>query len=141
MSGGPGVGSRLASGLFGQIGREALVKALDGNFERCAQQQDELLRLPSLLSMLPPHRQGQTDDDPLGAVLANELGDSGEPALASRLLHDPDRSRDRPGRIGDSDARARRAVVEGENLQSAEAISLLPTSYASMSPSGFLPPA
>jgi hypothetical protein len=126
MRGRDGVGCmRRRAGLLGEVGGESLVEALHGDSESLAQTADELIGLHCLLAVVPEHRQRQPDDDALDFVLGDELGDPREACVAPRLLDDSERTRHRPGRIGDSDAGARRAVVEGEDLQPiAEAISL-----------------
>ena len=126
MSCGDGVGGMGGvAGLLGQVGRESLVEGLHGHGESLAEATDELLGLTRLLTLRAAHRERQADDDTLGLMLRDELGDPAEPCVAAGTLDDLERARDRPGRVGDRDAGARRAVVQGNDLQPiAEAISL-----------------
>ena len=116
--------------LLGEVGREALVKALDRHVDGIAEKRDERVGLRRLLTMLTAHRERQSDDNSLGLVLTDQLHETSEPGLGPDAFDDTDRARNRAGGIGDGDAGARRAVVEGQDLQdrSAEAISLLPIS-------------
>src|SRR4051812_17494155 len=124
-----GVGWRVPATLLREGGRESLVEALDRHVDCLLQQLNELLRRSRLLSTGAAHRQRQSHDDSLDPVLTDELGDSREAVLSAGPLDHFDGSSDRAGGVGDGNAGARRAEVEGEDLQrSAEAISLLPTS-------------
>src|SRR5918992_990051 len=128
--------------LLGEVGREALVEALDRDVDGRTQGLDEPLCLVHLLTAVAAHRQRQPDDDSLDVLRTNQLDHLREPVLGRRPLDDADRLGDRPGPVRDCYARPCRAVVQGEHLHSsAEASCRLPTSYASSRPSGFLPPA
>jgi hypothetical protein len=54
MGGGAGIGGQVTASrlLLGEVGREALVEALDGNVEPLPQCLDERFRLPRLLAAL-----------------------------------------------------------------------------------------
>ena len=119
-----------AATLFGEVGREALVEALDRDIDRVSQERDERLGLARLLSMHAAERERQADDDELCLVLAHERRKASKPGFGACALDDSDRPRDRSGWVRDGNAGARGAVVEGEDSHafSAEAISLLPTS-------------
>ena len=72
---------RLAAEALREGGREALVGRLDRHVDELAQSGHEQLRLGSLLAVLAPQRQRQTDDDVLGLELGDEphdLGKAGE---------------------------------------------------------------
>src|SRR5919109_1088334 len=143
MGGRPGVLRRpRVLRALGEIGREALVEALDGDVERGAQRLDEAFGLGGLVAALAAHRQRQADDDPLRALRADELHESGEAVTSRRALDDADRPRDRPGFVRDRNSGAGRAEVERDHLHArADVMCVLPTSNASARPSGFFPPA
>src|ERR671924_196581 len=143
MGGRPGVLRRpRVLRALGEIGREALVEALDGDVERGAQRLDEAFGLGGLVAALAAHRQRQADDDPLRALCADDLHESGEAVTSRRALDDADRPRDRPGFVRDRNSGACRAEVERDHLHArADVMCVLPTSNASARPSGFFPPA
>src|SRR5206468_11274602 len=57
----------------GEPGREALVERLHGHVDGLPKQTDEAFRLGRLLAAGAAQRQGQTDDDPLRGLVADEL--------------------------------------------------------------------
>src|SRR5436190_2019622 len=64
----------------------------------------------------PAQRQRQADHDALYFLLAHEPCELGEPALGGRTLDDPERPRERPGRVGNRDSCPRGAVVQRQHL-------------------------
>src|SRR5579872_419449 len=142
MRGSTRIEGRARRGLLGQVGREALVEEQDGHVDRRAQEIREALRRACLLAALAAERQRQADDHLLRLLLADDPRELLEPRLGRGALDDAERPRDDPRRIGDRDAGARRAEVEGQHLHpSAAATACLPASSASRAPCGFLPPA
>ena len=116
--------------LLGEVGRETLVEAFDRHVQSFAEAADEPVGLGSLLAGLAAHGERLADDDTLRAMLAYELGQTSDPVVRARPLDDADRARDCSGRVGDRHTGARRAVIEGEDLQdpAVEVISALPIS-------------
>src|SRR5206468_191727 len=130
-----GVGGRLLR----EIGGEALVEEHDRHVERLAQPLGELLARACLLAPFAAQRQREADDDLADLFTRHEVAHLGEPRFAVCALDDADRAGDRPGRVGDRDARARGAVVECHHLH--EPTSAFAACSASATPAGFLPPA
>jgi hypothetical protein len=102
--------------LLGEVGREALVEALDRDGGRGAQRLHEPLRLARLLAALSPHGQWETDDDAFRILGSNHLEQLGQACLRSDVFDDPHGTRQRTGRVGDGDPGTRRAEVERQDL-------------------------
>src|SRR5512133_1722827 len=136
------LGSLVGSRVRGQAGGEALVVALDGDFDDLPERLDERLRLVRLSPALAPESQGEADDDALGALCPHELGDPREPGLGRGALYHRERPGDGSGRIRDGHAGAGRSVVESNDLH-ASALRSASSALASASPSfsGSRPPA
>lgn len=113
---GPRVFRSRGRRLLGEIGREPLVEALDGNGGRGAQRFHKLRRLARLLAVLSPHRQRQADDDSLRILGSNHLEQLRQASLRSNAFDDPHGTGQRTRRVGDGDPGTRRAVVEREDL-------------------------
>ena len=119
-------GMRCAAGLLGQVGGEALVEALHGHVETARGATDELLGLRRLLAVRARSVSGRPTTTRSASCSRTSSAIRPSPRLVAGTLDDAERPRDRSGRVGDRDAGARRAVVEGEHLHAiAEAISLL----------------
>lgn len=135
-------GGIRAGGLFGKVGGEPFVEALDRDFERATKRSDELLGFRGLLAVLAAHRQGEADDDSLCALRPHQLDERCEPVFTGCVGDNSHRPGNRARRIGDRHPGSCRAEVEREDFHSIpDAICVFPTSYASGRPSGFLPPA
>ena len=133
---------RRAAAAARECRREALVECLHRHFQYRAERFDEPVGLECLGTALSAERQGQADDNELRTFVADEVGEAVQPCLRACSLDDRERARERPGRIGDGHARARRAVVQCEHLQlRAETISRSASASASPSRSGCFPPA
>ena len=87
-----------------------------GHVDRGAKRFHELRRLVGLRAVIALERQRQADDDPLGALGRDELGELAQARLARRALDDDERPRQRAGGVGDRDAGPRGAVVEREHF-------------------------
>ena len=70
----------VAAALFGEVGREALVEALDRHVDDFAQGVDETLRLGRLLPVLAAQGQRKADDDALGARARRPAPQTREPS-------------------------------------------------------------
>src|SRR5204863_1091445 len=122
--------------LLCEIRREALVEEDDRDVEHLAQARRELLARARLVAAVAAQRQWQADDDLLDRLVRDELVHAREPALRVGTLHDAERARDRPRRVGHGDARACRPEVERHHLHAPT--SSLAAASASATPSGFL---
>ena len=104
---GSGAGERAGEALV-----EAFDRDVDGGFERF----DEPIRLFGLRAVLAAEGQRKPDHDPVRFLLADDRGQPRQARLAGGPLDDFEWTGDRPGRVRDGDARARRAIVEREHL-------------------------
>ena len=93
MGGGACVLGRAGGGAGrSERGREALVERLDGDRDDGAKGLDETRRLLGLRAVLAAQRQRQPDNDALGALLLDQLGQTAQPRLRRRALDDLERA-------------------------------------------------
>src|SRR5262245_1076216 len=139
----PGVGISLSPGSLRESRRKALVVKLHRYGDSPLEALGKRPRPLGLLPLLAAHRQRKPNKDPLGALILDQPGERGEPALRVRPLHHAQRSRERARRIRHGHAAAGGAVVEREDAHQASAFSISARAVASASSSfsGSLPPA
>src|SRR3954454_4348334 len=90
--------------LTRQLGREALIEALDRQVEGFSQKGYEAIRFFGLSPALSAQRHREADDDAHGLLPVRELGEPGDSLLARGTLDNSERARDSPGGVGDGDA-------------------------------------
>ncbi len=111
-AGGVAGGVEMAVGLGGG---EALVPEVDGEAEVGAELLGEGLRLGGLWALVAGHVQGIADDGFGGGVLAQDAGDGFHVGAGVGAVQGEERLRGVAERVGDGDADAAVANIEGED--------------------------
>src|SRR5262249_55609377 len=102
-------------------GGEALVRGLDGHGEAAAERLDEDEDALGARADLALERERQADDDALGALAPDPVGDRGDVAAHPDARERRPRVREEPELVGDGDPDGLRADVEPEDAHARHA--------------------